>query len=163
MNQIVSNVRATTLDASRIPMPFDLITPGTGMLDATLDGGRKRVACPRREWFVTGFVVGLALFAVLALFVPSAKAATIAESVNDSGGKLVLTDQPSRHCAKDALLAYTSGQRGEGAIFGCWTLDDPDKPRTVFIMWLDDREVYTYPAGIFDVIDDEPATEKLRL
>jgi hypothetical protein len=155
-------VRDLTRATNPGPLPFNLMNASTGLFDATVDGGRPRVACPRREWFFTGFIVALGLVALLLLAVP-ARAATIAESVNDDGGKLVLTDQPTRHCAKDALLAYTSGRRGQGAIFGCWTLDDPVKPSTVFILWLDNREVYTYPAGIFDVIDDEPAPEKLRL
>lgn len=161
MNLIVANVRDTTRAINPGPLPFNL-DRSAGLFDATPDGGRPRPACPRREWFFTGFVVALGLVALLMLAVP-ARAATIAEVINERGGKLVLTDQPSKHCAKDSLLAYTSGEKGEDAIFGCWTLDDPEKPSTVFIMWLDDRKVYTYPATMFVVIDEKPDASDVRL
>lgn len=66
----VPSIMNTTQDAIGTPLEFDLMRPGLGMFDPTLDGGRPRRSCHGREWFVTGFVLALALVALVLLFVP---------------------------------------------------------------------------------------------
>lgn len=63
-------VMNTTQEAIGTALSFDLMRPGLGMFDATFDGGRPRRDCHGREWFFTGFVIALALVAVVLLFLP---------------------------------------------------------------------------------------------
>ena len=161
MNLLIANVLETTRAINPGPLPFNL-SPAAGLFDATLDGGRPRVACPRREWFSAGFVAALVLVAMCALFLMpgTARAAIMAVTENHAGGRITLTDTRSERCTEHSFLAYTSGPGGEGTIFGCWVLDD--SAETVFILWLDDNTIQNYAASLFLVRQPSQSTVDYR-
>lgn len=64
----VDNVRSTTAHAQCHKIQHVPLRAGTGMFDATIDGGRPR-KCHSKDWFWTGFVVALAVVALAALAV----------------------------------------------------------------------------------------------
>lgn len=56
----IDNIRSTTAHAECHKVEFDLIHPGQGLFDVTVDGGRPRRDCHGAEWFWTGVVLTLA-------------------------------------------------------------------------------------------------------
>lgn len=76
-----------------------------------------------------------------------AHADTFATLPNESGGKIVLTDETCRHNGKTyeklnrAYNYGASGSTGEG----CWALED----ETILVYWVDTDRKMRYPAGNF--------------
>lgn len=77
-----------------------------------------------------------------------ARADTFATLPNESGGKIVLTDEACKdnngRVYEKLRRAYNygaSGTTGEG----CWTLED----ETILVYWLDSDRKMRYPAGNF--------------
>lgn len=61
----VENVYSTTKEARCGKVEYSPMLPGTGLFDATADGGRPR-QCHAKEWFFTGVVFALGAVASLA-------------------------------------------------------------------------------------------------
>ncbi len=66
----------------------------------------------------------------------------IAETTNDGGGQIVLTDIPCK-TQPNTMIAYSYLKNGR-SMLACWASDD----KRVFIKWPDD-DLTSYPLEIF--------------
>ena len=85
------------------------------------------------------------LAAAALLAVSAAHADTVATSVNDAGGLMVLSDVK---CSgeRNLFVAYTVVPSSSRTLMGCWTMDD----NFIFIRW-SDGDVRTYPFSMWDI------------
>lgn len=83
------------------------------------------------------------LLAALLTLSLSANAGLVAETVNQGGGSIVLTDTKCT-TIKDTFVAYSYLSNGK-SLLGCWSTDGASR---VFIKW-SDGDLTSYPISIF--------------
>lgn len=89
-------------------------------------------------------IVVVILILLFAFVTVEARAATVAESNNRAGGKMILTDL--KCTSQRGLIAY-SHMPDRPTLLGCWFIDD----NYVFIEW-SDGDLRTYQFSSFTII-----------
>ena len=82
------------------------------------------------------------LLAVLLILSLSVNAAVVAETINDGGGRIALTDVKC-NSIQGAFIAYSYIANGK-SLMGCWVVET----NRVFVKW-DDGDLRSYPLDAF--------------